>query len=117
MELHNLTHKHNKLVNKLYNPEESYELSRRVVNEAGKDAVARWKSDPLTIALKMTLVGDLSNIVRTVLSGGYNAENSVDATAQRVAEAQGKAAALQDIIDHIDSLQVDIYDEENTPQE
>jgi len=87
------------------------------VNEAGKDAVARWKADPLTIALKMTLVGDLSNIVRTVLSGGYNAENSVDATAQRVAEAQGKAAALQDIIDHIDSLQVDIYDEENTPQE
>jgi hypothetical protein len=117
MQLHNLTHKHNKLVSKLYNPAESYDLARRVVNEAGKDAVARWKADPLTIALKMTLVGDLSNIVATVLTGGYNSENSVDATAQRVAEAQGKAAALQDIIDHIDSLQVEIYDEENTPKE
>jgi hypothetical protein len=115
MQTSNLVRKHNNLVSKLYNPTESYDLARKVINEAGKDAVASWKGNPLTLALKMTLVGDLSNIVSTVLTGGYNSEHSVDATAQRIAEAQGKAAALQDIIDHIDNLQVEVFDE--TPQE
>jgi hypothetical protein len=85
----------------------SYQIAQALINEAGSESIAHWKAHSATHALKASLVGDLSSIVTTILGGGYNVEHSVDATAQRIAEAQGKAAALQDVIRYIDEMRVE----------
>lgn len=97
---------HNRLVSKLYDPSASYQISQTLINDAGAESVAHWKSHSVTAALKASLVGDLSSIVIAILGGGYNVEHSVDATAQRIAEAQGKASALEDVIRYIDDMRV-----------
>jgi hypothetical protein len=101
-----LKSKHNKLVSKLYDSQVSYQIAQSLIDEAGSESVSHWKSHSVTHALKASLVGDLSSIVTTILGGGYNVEHSVDATAQRIAEAQGKAAALQDVIRYIEDMKV-----------
>ena len=84
-----------------YDPVPSFNLAERLVEGVTKEEAESWFNHPCTQSLIASLDGDLCRITSSWMAGHYSSENSVDATAQGSAKAQGEAEAIDLMLERI----------------
>lgn len=105
-----MTEKHpSRVIQELYNPNHWLERAEVAISGVSPEEARAWRNHPCTKTLQYTIHGYIAGVVNELLQ--VNLE-SVDASALSTATAKGKAAALEDMLDHVTEISKGNMEEE-----